>query len=130
MDTIGKDHFTYLYQPARDKAITRRNILARWAASGLFPVNPQRVLRDMQKPPAELSNASADVATSSRSEVLPTPETPVTPVTVEALTLLHDLIKQDTYAALSDEASRRRFQMRVQKLASAAKISFAKEGLL
>jgi hypothetical protein len=51
-------------------------------------------------------------------------------VTVEALTSLHDLIKQDTCAALSDEASRRRLQMRVQKLASAAKISFAKEGLL
>jgi hypothetical protein len=130
VDTIGKEHFTYLYQPARDKAITRRNILAGWAASGLFPFNPQRVLRDMPKPPAELSNASADVATSSRSEVSPTPETPVTPVTVEALTSLHDLIKQDTCAALSDEASRRRLQMRVQKLASAAKISFAKEGLL
>jgi hypothetical protein len=63
----------------------------------------------MLKPPTELSNASADVAaTSSRNEVLPTPETPVTPVTVEALTSLHDLIKQDTCAALFDEASRRR----------------------
>jgi hypothetical protein len=131
VDTIGKEHFTYLYQPARDKAITRRNILAGWAASGLFPLNPQRVLLGMPKPPTELGNASADVAaTSSRNEVSPTPETPVTPVTVEALTSLHDLIKQDTCAALSDEASRRRLQMRVQKLASAAKISFAKEGLL
>jgi hypothetical protein len=53
VDTIGKEHFTYLYQPARDKALTRRNILAGWAASGLFPFNPQRVLRDMPKPPAE-----------------------------------------------------------------------------
>jgi hypothetical protein len=40
VNTIGKEHFTYLYQPAREKAITRRNILAGWAASGLFPLNP------------------------------------------------------------------------------------------
>jgi hypothetical protein len=33
------------------------------------------------------------------------PETPVTPVTVEALTLLHGLIKQDAYATSSNEAS-------------------------
>jgi hypothetical protein len=85
----------------------------------------------MPKPPTELSNASANVAaTSSRNKVLLTPNTPVTPVTVEALTSLHNLIKQDTCAALSNKASRRRLQMRVQKLASAAKISFAKEGLL
>jgi hypothetical protein len=40
VDTIRKEHFTYLYQLARDKAFTRRNILAGWAASGLFPLNP------------------------------------------------------------------------------------------
>jgi uncharacterized protein YfkK (UPF0435 family) len=131
VDTIRKEHFTYLYQLVRDKAITRRNILAGWAASGLFSLNPQRVLRNMPKPPTELSNASADVAaTSPRNEMSPTPETPVTPVMVEALTSLHDLIKQDACAASSDEASRQHLQMRVQKLASAAKISFAKQGLL
>jgi hypothetical protein len=62
--------------------------------------------------------------------VSPTPETLVTPVTVETLTSLHDLIKQNTRAASSDKASRRRLEMQVQKLASAAKISFAKEALL
>jgi hypothetical protein len=50
VDNIGKQHFTYLYKPARDRALTRRNILA-----GLFPFNPERVLRGMPKPPAELS---------------------------------------------------------------------------
>jgi hypothetical protein len=65
--------------------------------------------------------------------VSPTPETPitpVTPVTVEALTSLHDLIKKDACAASFDEAGKQRLQSRVQKLASAAKISFAKQGLL
>lgn len=26
--TIGKQHFTYLYSPARERALTKRNILA------------------------------------------------------------------------------------------------------
>jgi hypothetical protein len=128
VDTIGKEHFTYLYQPARDRAITKRNILAGWAAAGLFPFNPARVLRGIPRPPTEHGNPGADVAvTSSPDEV---PLTPVTPVTAEGLTWLTDLIKQDACAAVSDEASRQRLQRRVQKLASAAKISFAKQSLL
>jgi hypothetical protein len=128
VDTIGKQHFTYLYQPARDRAITKRNILAGWAAAGLFPFNPARVLRSMPRPPAEHGNPGADVAvTSSPDEV---PLTPVTPVTAEGWTWLTDLIKQDACAAVSDEGSRQRLQRRVQKLASAAKISFIKQSLL
>jgi hypothetical protein len=89
VDIIGKEHFTYLYKPARDKAITKRNIRAGWAAAGLFPFNPDRVLRDMPKPPAEHPSSGADTAAaSSQDEVLTTPVTPVTPVTVEALTSL------------------------------------------
>jgi hypothetical protein len=42
IDTISKQHFTYLYQPARDRAITKRNILAGWAAARLFPFNPSK----------------------------------------------------------------------------------------
>jgi hypothetical protein len=49
-NTIGKEHFTSLYSPAREKALTKRNITATWAASGLFPFNPDRVLRTIQKP--------------------------------------------------------------------------------
>jgi hypothetical protein len=76
----------------------------------------------------EHDNPGADVAvTTSPDEV---PLTTVTPVTAEGLTWLTDLIKQDACAAVSDEASRQRLQRRVQKLASAAKISFAKQSLL
>jgi hypothetical protein len=33
IDTIGKEHFTSLYEPARDRALTRRNIQAWWVVS-------------------------------------------------------------------------------------------------
>jgi hypothetical protein len=118
VDTIGKEHFTYLYQPARDRAITKRNILAGWAAAGLFPFNPARVLRSMPRPPTEHGNPGADVAVMSSPDEVPL--TPVTPVTAEGLTWLTDLIKQDACAAVSDEGSRQRLQRRVQKLASAS----------
>jgi len=56
------------------------------------------------------------------------PKTPTTPATAEALKLLHNLIKQD--ACVLDEISKQRLQRRVQKLASAAQISFAECALL
>src|SRR3989440_904078 len=94
-NTVGKEHFTSLYSLARERAFTKRNITAAWAASGLFPFNPDRVLRATPKPPAQLTVAKADemkVASCLQDEVL---QTPVTPVSAEALTSLHNLIKQD-----------------------------------
>ena len=59
------------------------------------------MLRDIPKPPVEVSNilnpgtetASADVS----DDVPRTPTTLVTLVTIEALTSLYDLITKDTY---------------------------------
>jgi hypothetical protein len=45
--TIGKEHFTYLYGPARDQALTSRNIRAGWTKAGLFPFNPDKVFCDI-----------------------------------------------------------------------------------
>jgi hypothetical protein len=56
------------------------------------------------------------------------PQTPVTPVTAEALIPLHNLIKED--ARTLDEVRQRRLQRHVQKLASAARVSFAECALL
>jgi len=53
VNTIGKE-------PARERAFTPKNIKAGFAASGLFPLNPDRVLRDMPNPPAELTIPKAD----------------------------------------------------------------------
>jgi hypothetical protein len=117
-NTVGKEHFTSLYSPARDKALTPRNIKAGWIKAGLFPFNPDRVLRDIQKPPAELTVPKADevkVESCPQDEVLQTPE---------ALTSLHSLIEQDAYAL--DETSKQR----LQKFANAAQISFAERALL
>ena len=56
------------------------------------------------------------------------PQTPVTPVSAEALTSLHDLIKQDAHTL--NETSIQRLQRHIQKLANAAQISFAERALL
>ena len=50
---ISKEHFTSLYSPARDRAFTPKNIKAGFATSGLFPFNPDRVLRSMPAPPVK-----------------------------------------------------------------------------
>ena len=123
LDTVGKEHFISLYKPARDKAISKRNILAGWAATGLFPFNPERVLRHTPKPPVEVTVPKANEVVSCPQDQ--TPITPVTPVSIEALTSLHNLINQEL-----NDPSKRRLQRHVQKLASAAKISFAKQTFL
>lgn len=53
VNTIGKEHFTSLYSPARSKAFTPRNIKASFTTTGLFSFNPNRVLNIIPKPPAE-----------------------------------------------------------------------------
>lgn len=128
-DTVGKEHFTTLYSPARDGAFTKRNITAAWAATGLFPFNPARVLRDTPKPPAEVTGLQeVSVSSCPQDEVCSMPASPVTPVTTEAVVFLHNRIKQDTQAL--DQTNRQRLQRHVQKLASAAQISFAERALL
>jgi len=54
-------------------------------------------------------------------------QTPMAPVTLESPSSLQDLIRQDTYTL--DESSKRRLQRRLQKLCSAAQLSFAERSL-
>jgi hypothetical protein len=105
--------------------MTKRNITAAWAASGLFPFNPDRVLRKTPKPLSEV--AIPDVLACPQDQVQ-VPATPVTPITTEAVMSLHGLIKQ--YACASDEQSKQYLQICIQKLASATQISLAKQTLL
>ena len=127
--TVGKEHFTSLYKPAREKALSKRNITAGWAAAGLVPLNPKRVLRHTPKPPAELTVSKAnEVRSCPYGQILQTPTIPKTPVTTEALISLHNLIKQEACAL--NRPDEQRIQRHVQKLASAAQISFAKQTLL
>jgi DDE superfamily endonuclease len=52
-NTVGKQYFTSLYSTARNKAFTRCNIESSWSATGLYPLNPHKVLNYIQKPPIE-----------------------------------------------------------------------------
>ena len=131
VNTIGKQHFTSLYSPAREKAFTKRNITAGWAACGLFPFNPDRVLRVTPKPPAQSTVPRADeiqVGSCHQDEVPQTPVTPITPASAEGLASLQNLIKQDAHTL--NKASIQRLERHVQKLANAAQISFAERDLL
>lgn len=56
------------------------------------------------------------------------PPTPTTPVSVEAVAALHNLIKQDTHGL--DETSRKRLQKHVQKLTNATQLSFSERVIL
>lgn len=127
-NTVGKQHFTSLYSPARDRAFTKRNIEAAWAACGLFPFNPERVLRATPKPPAQSTVSMADGTKAGSCHPTQVPQTPVTPVSARGLASLHDLIKQDAHTL--DGTSRQRLERHVQKLAHAAQISFAERALL
>lgn len=63
VNTIDKKHFTSLYSPARETAFTTKNIKAGFAAYGLVPFNPDRVLRDIPEPPIEPISSKANEVT-------------------------------------------------------------------
>jgi hypothetical protein len=128
VNTIGKEHFTSLYSPARRAALTPKNIKAGFAACGLFPFNPERVLRSMPiPPPAEPAIPRADEmrAASHRPDV-ELPPTPTTPMSAEALMSLQTLIIQQDARAL-DETSRQRLGRHVQKLVSTSQKLLVKD---
>jgi hypothetical protein len=80
---VSKQHFTSLYSRARKQAITSQNIRSGWLKTGLYPFNPDKVLKDIQKLLAELCiPKDTKVETYLQVEVLRTP------VTSEALTIL------------------------------------------
>jgi hypothetical protein len=99
INTFGKQHFTSLYNPIRERAFMPKNIKTSFATSGLFPFNPNKVLKDMPKPPADLTIPKVDevkVGSCPQNVVL---QTSVTLVSAEAFISLQNLIiKQDTYA--------------------------------
>lgn len=127
---IRKEHFTYLYSRAREEALTSRNIRAGWAKASLFPFKPEKVLSDIPKPPTRPTISLANEARIARltPDQVKSPRTPVTPISVDAVASLHDLIKQDAH--MLDEQSKQRLQKHVQKLTNATKLSFAERTLL
>jgi hypothetical protein len=128
VNTIGKQHFTSLFSPAREKAFTPKNIKAGFAASSLFPFNPDRVLRHMPKPPADLNVPKANevnVGSCLQDVVLQMPVTPVTPVSAEGFMSLQNLIiKQDAYTL--DNTSKQKLERHVLNSPKLAKCSLSR----
>ena len=124
VNTIGEEHLTSLYKPARERAFTPKNIKAGFAASGLFPFNPDRVLRTVPKPPDELTLAVTDEA-PCQGDV--EPQTPVTPVSADGLMSLQNLILED--ALTLDETSKQNLQRHLLKFAKATQLSLTKSAL-
>lgn len=124
---IGKEHFTHIYSPARDKVFTARNIRSGWSGAGLFPFNPSKVLEEIPKPDPEVPNACNSAIQPNpcvhNDEV---PPTPATPVTAESLSSLLDLMKRIPH----DEANRAFHQKLQQKHINATQLCFAERALL
>jgi hypothetical protein len=125
VNTIGKQHFTSLYKPARERAFTPKNIRAGFAASGLIPFNPERVLRIVPKPPGELTLAVTNEAPCQEDAE---PQTPATPVSAESLISLQNLILEKDACAL-DAISKQNLQRHLLKLGKATQLSLTKSAL-
>lgn len=130
VDTIGKEHFTSLYSPARAQAFTERNITSAWAATGLFPFNPDRVLGCIPRPPAQLAipKAAGAAGASAQVEVAQAIVTPITLLTTEDVQSLFNRIKQDVDTL--DEPSKRGLLRLAQMMAKATRVAFAERSLL
>ncbi|TVY38216.1 hypothetical protein LSUB1_G004229 [Lachnellula subtilissima] len=126
INIIGKEHFTSLYYPARERAFTPKNIKAGFAASSLFPFNPDRVLRSMPAPPAEpaipcvdeveVGTCRQDVELHYRQDV--EVQTPITPVSAEAFISLQNLIIQQDAHTLN-KTSKQNLGKHLQKCTKA-----------
>lgn len=85
------------------------------------------MLKVTPKPPARLTVFNTD-----ESKVIACPQdnvqSAVTPVSAEALTSLHNLIKQDAH--MLNEMNIQPIQRHIQKLVNAAQVSFAERALL
>ena len=82
-NTIGKQHFTLLYDRARKAGLTSRNVRSGWSKAGLWPFNPQRVLSGMSKP----QEVRRTCASGTHPEVPDQPLNAVTHTTADAFSL-------------------------------------------
>jgi hypothetical protein len=102
--TVGKEHFTLLYDKAREKAFTSRYIRSGWSRAGLFPFNRDKVLQDIPQPQNDQDECQAMAP--------PPPQSPVeliTPVTSEGVSSLYKRIEKVSHQL--DDASRRDVEM-------------------
>lgn len=116
--TIGKPHFTYLYDRARKEAFTLRNIRSAWSRSGLFPFDPSRLLREFQASRPEIQTTTPMDHPTVSSNLCHTPNTS------DHFALLRSEVEQDTQSL--DSVCKHR----LQTLSRAAETVFAERALL
>lgn len=127
---IGKQHFTYLYSPARQTAFSPRNIRAAWAGAGLYPFNPARVMDQIPKPVTESRPTASNTTNNGYNAASRTtpPHSPSTPQSTDAVASLHNVINGEIQ--ILDAACTGRLRRYVQKLTDATQLSFAERTLL
>jgi hypothetical protein len=124
-DAIGKQHFTLLYDRARQKAFSQRNILSGWSKAGLRPFNPQKILDGIQKP---VVNSSSTTLTAPKTiHDVKEAQLPDTPVTADALSALRRRI-ENTVA--KTESMKPDEKLCIDKLMNAAENAFAERSIL
>ena len=105
-NTIGKQHFTLLYDRARTKAFKPDTIRSAWRKAGLFPFDPDHVLRDMHHPSTGMLTVSKP---STLADIIASPTigaSPKTPTTAEALTLMTMKVGEDLSSVGMEGVSR------------------------
>ena len=122
---IRKEHFTLLYDRARRKAFTSRNVLAGWSKSGVWPLNPRRVLDGIQKPTMNnITTVPTPLVSVDDTQSVQPPETPTTS---NALAVLWQSINNTiAKTELLDPTAR----MYIKKLANAAENAFADRSMM
>ncbi|PQE19766.1 transposase protein [Rutstroemia sp. NJR-2017a WRK4] len=114
VNTIGKEPFTSLYKPTRERAFTPKNIKAGFAGT-------QKYARPLTEP--AIPRVDEVKVGSCRQDI--EPQTPVTPVSAEAFMSLQNLIiQQDTHTP--DETSKQNLARHLQKCTKAFQISSTK----
>lgn len=95
--TVGKQHFTQLYSQARDRALSRSNILAGWNKAGLFLFNPNRVLDTVPAPLRSSSHSESAPSCHPQESTVVNIASPVliTPVTSEGFAVLRQKIERE-----------------------------------
>jgi DDE superfamily endonuclease len=117
-NTIGKQHFTLLHSQSRGVAFTPENIKVARAKAGLYPWNPDRVLRSIQKPSCQEPDGSHIIDTALPDEQLQTP------VTSEDLTSLRRKFEHNIHLLDGDS------QLYFRKLANAGERAITARDLL
>ena len=121
-NTIGKQHFTLLYDCARKTVLTFRNVRSGWSKTGLWPFNPDRVLGEMSKP-SDIPPLS-DICPNANASLPPCDSPLRTPTDASSFKALR--VKGEAHLKTADEDSRLFFE----KIANAAELSMAMGALM